>query len=159
MTEYRFIYWDANVFLSYLNNDKERIPIIEAILEAVESSKTDRIVTSVISKVEVAWVAQDNVKRVLSKEEEKRIDDMWENEETFEMIDFNNEIALIARKLMREGLSRGWKLRTNDAIHLASAQWVGATELQTYDLKDFQKFSQLAGMEIKEPHTIQPKLF
>lgn len=60
---------------------------------------------------------------------------------------------------MREGLSRGWKLRTNDAIHLASAQWVGATELQTYDVKDFEKFSQLVGMAIKEPNAIQPKLF
>jgi predicted nucleic acid-binding protein len=159
MPESRFIYWDANVFVSYLNNDKERIPTIEAILEVVESSKIDRIVTSVVSKVEVAWVAQEKINRVLTNDEEKRIDDMWENAEIFEMIDFSNDIALKARKLMREGLSRGWKLLTNDAIHLASAQWVGAIELQTYDLKDFQKFSELVGIEIREPHAIQPKLF
>jgi len=158
MPESRFIYWDANVFVSYLNNDNERIPTIEAILEVVESSKIDRIVTSVVSKVEVAWVAQEKISRVLTNDEEKRIDDMWENAEIFEMIDFSNDIALKARKLMREGLSRGWKLRTNDAIHLASAQWVGAIELQTYDLKDFQKFSELVGIEIREPHAIQPKL-
>ena len=36
---------------------------------------------------------------------------------------------------------------------------VGAIELQTYDLKDFQKFSELVGVEIREPHAIQPKLF
>lgn len=159
MTEHRFIYWDANVFLSYLNNDKERIPTLEALLEAVESSKIDRIVTSVISKVEVAWVAQEKTNRILTIEEEKRIDEMWENAEIFEMVDFNNDIALAARTLMREGLLQGWKLKTNDAIHLASAQWVGAIELQTYDLKDFQKFSTLVGMDIREPHTIQPKLF
>ena len=159
MTEHRFIYWDANVFLSYLNNDKERIPTLEAILEAVESSKIDRIVTSVISKVEVAWVAQEKTNRILTIDEEKRIDEMWENAEIFEMVDFNNDIALKARTLMREGLLHGWKLRTNDAIHLASAQWVGAIELQTYDLKDFQKFSALVGMDIREPHTIQPRLF
>lgn len=159
MTEHRFIYWDANVFLSYLNNDKERIPTLEALLEAVESSKIDRIVTSVISKVEVAWVAQEKTNRILTIEEEKRIDEMWENAEIFEMVDFNNDIALKARTLMREGLLQGWKLKTNDAIHLASAQWVGAIELQTYDLKDFQKFSTLVGMDIREPHTIQPKLF
>ncbi len=159
MPEFRFVYWDANVFLSYLNNDKDRIPVIEAILEAVESSKADRIVTSVISKVEVAWVAQENMRRALSKDEEKRIDEMWDNEELFEMVDFNNGIALMARKLMREGLSRGWKLRTNDAIHLASAQWVGAIELQTYDLRDFQKFSELLKLTICEPHILQPKLF
>jgi len=159
MPDVQYTYWDANVFISYLNNDKDRIPILEAILEAVESSKADRIVTSVISKVEVAWVAQEKLNRILTVEEEKRIDEMWDNDEIFEMIEFNNEIALMARKLMRAGLARGWKLRTNDAIHLASAQWVGAIELQTYDVKDFEKFSQLAGVPIKEPHTMQPKLF
>jgi predicted nucleic acid-binding protein len=159
MTDFQYIYWDANVFISYLNNDKDRIATLEAILEAADSSKTDRIVTSVVSKVEVAWVAQEKLRRVLTEDEERKIDDMWENEDVFEMVEFNNEIALKARKLMREGLSQGWKLRTNDAIHLASAQWVGAIELQTYDLKDFEKFSQIIGISIKEPHAIQPKLF
>lgn len=159
MPEYQYTYWDANVFISYISDDKDRMPVLEAILEAVESSKADRIVTSVVSKVEVAWVAQEKLNRALSDEEEKRIDEMWDNDDVFEMVEFNNEIALMARKLMREGLSRGWKLRTNDAIHLASAQWVGAAELQTYDVKDFGKFSQLAGISIREPHTIQPKLF
>jgi predicted nucleic acid-binding protein len=159
MPEFQFTYWDANVFISYLNNDKDRIPVLEAILEVVESSKIARIVTSVISKVEVAWVAQEKLTRILTRDEEHRIDEMWENDDIFEMVDFNNEIALTARKFMREGLSKGWKLRTNDAIHLASAQWVGAVELQTYDVKDFEKFSQITGLSIKEPHTIQPKLF
>lgn len=50
MPEPRFIYWDANVFISYLNNDPNRLPVLEAILEVIESSKNDRIVTSAISK-------------------------------------------------------------------------------------------------------------
>ena len=125
MRDPRFIYWDANVFLSYLNSIPDRIPVLEAILEAVESSKTDRIVTSVISKVEVAWIAQEKLNRALDRDEEARIDDLWSNEAVIELIDFSDEIAHIARKLMREGMTRGWKLRTNDAIHLASAQWVG----------------------------------
>lgn len=159
MLEPRFIYWDANVFLSYLNNDAERVPTLEAILDTVESSRSDRIVTSVISKVEVTWVAHEKLNRVLSREEEKRIDDMWNNTEVIDLIDFNDEIALMARKLMREGMVRGWKLRTNDAIHLASAQWVGAVELQTYDKDDLPRFGELFGITICKPHTIQPKLF
>jgi len=132
---------------------------LEAILEAIESSKNDRIVTSVVSKVEVAWVAQEKLNRALSREEEARIDAMWNNPDVIEMVDFNDEIAVMARKAMREGMARGWKLRTNDAIHLASAQWVAASELQTYDMKDFAKFSELLGLVICEPHVIQPKLF
>ena len=159
MRDPRFIYWDANVFISYLNSIPDRAPVLEAILEAVESSKTDRIVTSVISKVEVVWMAQEKLNRALDRDEEARIDDLWSNEEVIELIDFNDEIAHIARKLMREGMARGWKLRTNDAIHLASAQWVGAIELQTYDLDDMQKFSQLMGLPICNPHAAQLKLF
>jgi predicted nucleic acid-binding protein len=159
MPELRYIYWDANVFLSYVNSIPDRVPILDAILEGMESSKTDRIVTSVVSKVEVAWVAHEKLNRILNKEEEARIDAIWNNSEVVEMVDFNDEIALAARKLMREGMARGWKLTTNDAIHLASAQWVGAMELQTYDKDDMPRFSQLLGLTICEPHVIQPKLF
>jgi len=159
MPEPRFIYWDANVFISYLNNDPNRLPVLEAILEGMGSSKNDRIVTSAISKVEVAWVAHERLKRALSTEEEIRIDALWNNPDVVEMVDFSDEIALIARKLMREGMTRGWKLTTNDAIHLASAQWVGAIELQTYDMDDLPRYSELLGLTICEPHTIQPRLF
>lgn len=159
MPELRYIYWDANVFLSYVNSIPDRVPILDAILEGMESSKTDRIATSVVSKVEVAWVAHEKLNRILNKEEEARIDAIWNNSEVVEMVDFNDEIALAARKLMREGMARGWKLTTNDAIHLASAQWVGAMELQTYDKDDMPRFSQLLGLTICEPHVIQPKLF
>lgn len=83
MREPQFTYRDANVFVSYLNNDPDRVPTLEAILETVESSNNDRIVTSVVSKVEVAWVAHEKLNRALSLEEEKRIDDMWNNGNVF----------------------------------------------------------------------------
>lgn len=104
-------------------------------------------------------MAHERLKRALSTEEEIRIDALWNNPEVVEMVDFSDEIALAARKLMREGMTRGWKLTTNDAIHLASAQWVGAIELHTYDKADLPRYSELLGLIICEPHTIQPKLF
>ncbi len=159
MPEQRFFYWDANVFLSYLNNDPDRFPTLEAILENIETSKKDRIVTSVISKVEVLWVAHEKLNRALSRDEESRIDSMWDNPDVIEMVEFNDEIALMARKAMREGMIKGWRLRTNDAIHLASAQWVAAIELHTYDMKQFGKYDEMLGLVICEPHVIQPKLF
>lgn len=97
--------------------------------------------------------------RVLSLDEERRIDALWSNSAVVDLVDLNDEIALMARRLMREGMARGWRLRTNDAIHLASAQWVGAAELHTYDLHDFEKFSGLVGIEIHTPHAVQPRLF
>ncbi len=109
--------------------------------------------------MEVLWVAHEKLNRALSRDEESRIDAMWNNSEVIEMVDFNDEIAIAARKAMREGMARDWKLRTHDAIHLASAQWVSANELHTYDIKHFEKFSELLGLIICEPHVIQPKLF
>jgi predicted nucleic acid-binding protein len=104
MPEQRFLYWDADVFISYLNNDPGRMHTLDTILETIESSKTERIVTSVVSKVEVAWVAHEKLNRVLSPDEEKRIDDLWGDANIFEMVDFNDEIALKARSLMRDGM-------------------------------------------------------
>lgn len=159
MPEKRYLYWDTDVFISYFNGDVERYPVLESILEEIEKSKVERIVTSILTKVEVAWVAHEKTNQALSTEDEDRISEFWANSNVIELIEFNDEIATIARNLMRFGMLQGWKLRTNDAIHLASAQWVGAYEIHTYNLRDFQKFIENIGIDIQNPHIIQPKLF
>lgn len=159
MSEKRLLYWDTDVFLSYLNEDPQRLPILEAILDEVEKSKQDKIVTSAITKVEISWVAYEKLNRVLIPEEEERIDSLWNDAAIVEVIEFNDEIALIARSLMREGMINGWKLRTFDAIQIASSEWVQATELNTYNLSDFKKFENIIGIPIRNPYANQPKLF
>lgn len=67
-------------------------------------------------------------------------------------------MALFARQLMRNAMSKGWKLKTNDAIHVASAMWVNVTELHTYDMVHFKRLNEFVDFNICEPHTIQPKL-
>ena len=46
MPNEKLFYWDANVFLSYLNGNPDRVPVIEAILEKIGKSGGDKIVTS-----------------------------------------------------------------------------------------------------------------
>ena len=159
MSERILLYWDADVFISYLNEQPDRMPILEAILDEVEKSKQDKIVTSAVTKVEVAWVSHERLNRVLAPEEEERIDSLWNDSSVLEIIEFNDEIALIARSLMREGMVNGWKLRTFDAIQLASAEWAQATEINTYNLSDFKKFETIIGIPIRNPYAHQPKLF
>jgi len=159
MSARRLLYWDTDVFLSYLNGEPQRLPILEAILDEIEKNKQDKIVTSVITKVEISWVAHEKLNRVLDPTEEERIDSLWNDSAIVEVMEFNDEIALIARSLMREGMINGWKLRTFDAIQIASAEWVQATELNTYNLTDFKKFESLIGIPIRNPYTVQPKLF
>ena len=43
MNDKRLLYWDADVFISYLNKDPQRLPIIEAILDEVLKIKEAKI--------------------------------------------------------------------------------------------------------------------
>ena len=158
MPEPRFLYWDTDVFLSYLNDNPDRIPTLQAILDNVSKDKQHLIVTSTITKVEVAWVAHEKLNRVLSTDEEKRIDALWDDSSVIEFVEFHDDIAIFARNIMRTGMIKGWKLRANDAIHLASAQSVQCYEVNTYDDK-WKKYEELIGITIKEPSVIQPTLW
>ena len=157
MPEPKFLYWDTAVFLSYLNEHPERISTLQATLDNVSKDKQKLIVTSTISKVEVAWVAHEKLNRILNPDEESRIDALWNDSSVVDFVEFHDDIAIIARDIMRTGMIKGWKLRTNDAIHLASAQWAQCYEINTYDDK-WEKYKELVGIEIKEPSVIQPNL-
>lgn len=157
MPEPRFLYWDTDVFLSYLNEHPDRISTLQSILDKISKDKQSLIVTSTISKVEVAWVAHEKLNRVLNPSEESRIDALWNDLSVIDFVEFHDDIAIIARDIMRTGMIKGWKLRTNDAIHLASAQWVQCYEINTYDDK-WSKYSEIVGIDIKEPSVIQPSL-
>ena len=61
--------------------------------------------------------------------------------------------------IMRTGMTKGWKLRAIDAIHLASAQWAQCYEINTYDGKWDKYKDIIGGIEIREPFTESPKLF
>jgi len=155
--EAQFLYWDTDVFLSYLNEHPDRISTLQSILDNISKDKRSLIVTSTISKVEVAWVAHEKLNRILNPGEEKRIDALWNDSSVIDFVEFHDDIAIIARDLMRTGMIKDWKLRTNDAIHLASAQWVQCYEINTYDDK-WSKYSEIVGIDIKEPSVIQPSL-
>ena len=157
MPEPRFLYWDTDVFLSYLNDNPDRIPTLQSILDNVSKDKQHLIVTSTITKVEVAWVVHEKLNRVLSTDEEKRIDALWDDSSVIEFVEFHDDIAIFARNIMRTGMIKGWKLRANDAIHLASAQSVQCYEVNTYDDK-WKKYEELIEITIKEPSVIQPNL-
>jgi predicted nucleic acid-binding protein len=152
------LYWDTAVFLSYLNELPDRITTLEAILDSISKDKQKLIVTSMISKVEVAWVAHEKLNRILDVDEENRIDSLWNDSSVVDFIEFHDDIALIARDIMRTGMMRGWKLRTNDAIHLASAQWAQCYEINTYDGKWDKYGDIIGGIKIREPFTESPKL-
>lgn len=151
----RFIYWDSCVFLSYINADQGRIDTLDAILNEVHKSNGEtKIVTSILTKIEVASSAVEYATRVLSSDIEQKIDALWNDESVIGLIELHDGIAIRARNLMRQALTQGWSLKPPDAIHFASAQWLGVEELHTYDDK-LPRYGTMIDCKICEPYTIQ----
>lgn len=158
MSDGRRIYWDSCVFIHYINSDPDKILVLESILSEISNNGKDKIITSVLSKVEVCWAASEKNSRALSAEEESRIDKLWEDPSIIEIVDFNDEIAIAARGLLRNSMVLQLdKLKSKDAIHLATAQWVGATEIQVYD-SIWSRYQEELGITITEPHVDQLRL-
>lgn len=152
------IYWDSCVFLSYIDADKDRIHVLDAILDDVyRSNQTKKIVTSILAKTEVIASAQERATKILSPEVLEKIDALWNDDAVIGIIELHDGIALRARDLMRKALEQGWSLKPPDAIHLASAHWLGVDEIHTYDDKWF-KYSPMIGCKICEPYIHQLRL-
>ena len=89
----------------------------------------------------------------------KILDEFWADDSVFEIVEFHDEIARMSRHLIRSSITSGQKvIKPMDAIHLATAKWVGVSEFHTYNLKDFQRFQPEVKFKICEPHIVQPKL-
>ncbi len=158
MANGNLFYWDANVFIYYLNGDLERLPTLDAILDGVSKSKKDKIVTSIFSKVEVAWVASEKNHRSLSKEEESKIDALWNDSSIIELVDFSDEIAHLARDLL-EGPWPKIGMASNQTTPSIWPPLNGLERLKCTPMTHgYLKFSELIRIEIKIPVAAQPTL-
>ena len=157
------VYWDANVFLSYVNELPERMPVLDVLLEA--SSEVDgaaRIYTSTLSQVEVAFAATEQAQRALDPQVERRINALWDDPDAVVTVEYHAAIGNIAKRLIRSAITMGWSLKPLDPIHLATAQWLSESgialdEFHTYD-RALGKYEALVDFRICEPYTPQPRM-
>ena len=154
-------YWDANVFLAYVNEEAERMPTLDAILDMAARGGI-QLHTSEVSRAEVAFGAAEQIQQALDPETERLIDNLWNNQAVVVMVEYHAEIGNRARTLMREAITRGWSLKPLDTIHLATAQWltdngVQVGEFQTYD-RGLDKYAALVGFKVCEPYTANPRM-
>ena len=157
----RIIYWDANAFLAYVNEETERMPTLDAILDSAAKGEV-QLLTSEISRAEVAFGVTEQTLRALDTATEQLIDSLWNDTATVLMVEYHADIGNRARALMRNAITRGWSLKPLDAIHLATAQWlvdngVQVDEFHTYD-GSLEKYAAIVGFTIREPHTAQPRM-
>jgi predicted nucleic acid-binding protein len=121
------------------------MPWGESLLEAAQRGTLD-IVTSTVTIVEVARGAQEQAGQ-LDADSVARIDALWAPPSPIKLVEFHRVIAAGARDLIRDGISRGWSLKPMDAIHLATAANIGASEVLTYDTA-LEKYADLISVPI-----------
>ena len=148
----RRIYWDSNCWLSLISADPGKLPILKALLSDSKNELGDiDLVTSVISKVEVAFPQSEYQGSLPDRSVEDAIDDFWANTPVT-LIELHDQIALEARGLIRSGLHGKWSLKPMDAIHLATAKWFEVNEFHTYDERLIKEsLSTHLGFPIRNP--------
>lgn len=156
----QLIYWDACCFTSYINGDVGRLPVLEAILDEVQADKGKSIiVTSVMSKVEVAFSLEEQTRRQLSPAEETRIAALWADTSVVRLIEFHELIADDAQRLVRMIMAQGLSLKAADAVHLATAMRYRASAFHTYDAKLLNPhYAAATQLTIMQPATDKPRL-
>jgi len=151
------IYWDSNVFLSYINGIPERIQDIDALLLEAEKENIE-LLTSALTIVEVAFGKAEQDQRALDEETEQKIGKLWAPPSPVKLVEFHRLIAEDARNLMRQALLNGWSLKPYDAVHLSSAKRMGVNEFHTYDEK-LDKYEPVVGYKVCRPFLPQMPLF
>jgi hypothetical protein len=91
------IYWDACVFLDYIEGAPQWMPILDALLE--QASETDELIiyTSAVSITEVAFAKAEKDGGILDPKTESEIDALWNDRSAVKLVEFNEIIARSAR--------------------------------------------------------------
>lgn len=153
----RLIYWDANCFLSYVNEDYRWLSILETLLEDANNGQF-QIVTSILSKTEVAFTVMERLKRVLTTEEEEKIDRLWTANKGIMVVEYNELVALRARDIRRGDMMRGWTgYRTPDIIHMATACYKEVDEMHTTET-GLHRYSNVLEFPVQSPYTPKQRL-
>jgi len=146
------LYWDACVFLSAINANADRLPVIEALLDDCDAGNV-KIFTSFLSVTEVAFAESEKSSSLLDEAIEEKINKLWQPPSPINLIEVDPFIIWDAKLLIREAIKRGWALKPADAIHLATAKRVGVDSFHTYDIDKLAKFSEITELEIISPKT------
>ena len=142
-------YWDSCVFLSYLENDPDRVAHIESFFNRAVECDIE-IITSTLSVTEVAYTSYEKAAGLLLTEEEQRVEALWHSPVV--LIEYHRTIAANARKLIRTSFEgHGPRLKPLDAIHAATALQHNARAFHTYDKKLTRALEPVAPLIVCEP--------
>jgi predicted nucleic acid-binding protein len=118
------IYWEPSVFISWLKGGVDRTPEemqgIEVVARQMAVGQL-QLITSVISEIEI-------LESKFTEEQRKKIESVLRNPNNCVQVNVDPFIARLARTYREQ-----FKLKTPDAIHLATAVITGCKEFHSFD--------------------------
>lgn len=151
------IYWDACIFLHYIEGDPTWLSTLDVLLDNASNGRGLVIFTSSISITEVAFAKAEKSGAALDPFVEEAIDAMWNDRSAVKLVEFNEIIAREARTLQRRALVSGRSLKPMDAIHLATAANRRVDQFHTTDLALQKNWDDL-GFRVCDPQLLQSRL-
>lgn len=116
--------WDSACFLAYLNDEKERVPACEEVLNYAEDGNAELVISSLV----LCEVVHLKERVRMTSDKESKIQDLFEKPYIIP-VDVNRRVAEFSRQLLWKNLS----LKPKDAVHVASAIIGEVIELHTFD--------------------------
>lgn len=156
MPEVPRYYWDACVFLSWVNGNPDRLPDIDTFLDEAEREEIE-IIASTVSIAEVAFGKVEQDQKALTAEIDAKIGGLWEPSSPVKLVEVSVLVVEEAKGLIREGIPEGWSLKPMDAIHLSTARRMEVDVFHTYD-GPLKKWTSKVGYPIGEPSPSSPRL-
>jgi|KBSSwiStaDraftv2_1062776.scaffolds.fasta_scaffold223148_6 predicted nucleic acid-binding protein len=123
-------YWDANIFIAWLKNEKRKAGEMEGLAEIVWMVERNQavMVTSVVSKSEV-------LQSTLPLQVQKLFSQIFQRPNLV-LVDFSDRIADLAGAIRDFYKQQGKKIKLGDAQHLATAIAYQVDEFHTFDEDD-----------------------
>src|SRR5579875_3112539 len=100
----RRIYWDANVFLHYIEGTAAYFTTLQGLLRQASTDNDLEIVTSTLSIAEVAYSAAEKQKGTLDPLIERAIQALWDDRSAVILVDVSILVVSEARDLIRRSI-------------------------------------------------------
>jgi predicted nucleic acid-binding protein len=120
------------MFISFIEGEAGRSDAVRELLQRGADGEIE-LLTSTFTIAEVAYLKSERDGRMASPEIEARIDALWGRGSPVRLVVLTAEIAMLAKRLMRECMTARLKLQGKDAVHLATAVFCGAGAFATFD--------------------------
>ena len=146
-------YFDASVYLAFLNSEPDRADAVASLLDDAQHGSIE-VITSTVSLAEVVYL-RSRASDLSPEETDERIDGLLRNEAVTTLVQLSSEIGVLARRFARVPQPRQSHLRVRDAIHLATAVVANVEFFCSYD-SDFVPFQSQVDFEITEPFVRSP---